>query len=86
MTMAVIGSADEVRGFALAGVEAVACGTAAEAAAALDALAQHPRVAVLIVTQAIADALPASIERLQNRVEPPIVIVLDGQSGTRNEG
>jgi vacuolar-type H+-ATPase subunit F/Vma7 len=86
MTIAMLGLEDEVRGFALAGVQTTVCHGPAEAGFALDRIDRDGNVALLVVSRAIAEALPARIERLRNRMEPPIVIVLeDGRTRGRED-
>lgn len=55
MTPLVIGTGEDVAGFALAGIEGVVCGTREEAERAI---AQAPPEMLLIVSRELAAALP----------------------------
>jgi vacuolar-type H+-ATPase subunit F/Vma7 len=87
MRVVAAGRVEEVRGFALAGVETVWCDTASAAAALLtDLQGADPPIGLLIVSPWLAGAVPDRLQRLRERKGPPMVLTLpagDGSAGDR---
>lgn len=79
MIAALLGTEQEVRGFALAGVEGRACGTAGEVAEAAAALHSRSDVALILVSRAVARLAPDQIAKLEGVTGPPALIVLPGE-------
>jgi vacuolar-type H+-ATPase subunit F/Vma7 len=76
MRVSVIGTEEDVIGFALAGWPGRVCDDEASVAAALQSDCRDPDVALLLVSQAAADLASAAVQRLQATPGAPIVIVL----------
>jgi vacuolar-type H+-ATPase subunit F/Vma7 len=76
MRLLVAGQAREIQGFALAGVEVVACDTPTEAHAVVDGLGTD--VGLLIVSQWFGRAAGERLARIRERNGPPVVLVLPG--------
>jgi vacuolar-type H+-ATPase subunit F/Vma7 len=75
--MVAVGRADEVGGFALAGVEVRPCTTPAEAEAVMATVVQETPPAGLVVVSAWANRAAARvIARLRQRRTPPVVVTL----------
>jgi vacuolar-type H+-ATPase subunit F/Vma7 len=81
----VVGSPDEVRGFALAGVEGQTATTRREAIDALrDLLGAGQGVGLLLLSQAVAQAIPREIRELRLRGAPPALLILPGSGEARS--
>ena len=78
MIAVVLGTGQDVGGFALAGVEGHVCGTAAELAQEVSVLRGRPEVALVLVSREVGRLAPAEIVRLEGVDGPPAVIVLAG--------
>lgn len=77
MRIVAVGRAREVSGFALAGVEMRPCATAADADAAVTALARGLDVpGLLVVSPWAGRAAARAIARVRERPAPPVVVVL----------
>jgi len=74
--MIAIGRADEVRGFALAGVEVAPCRTPHEADALVLALTTDATVGLLMVPSWVEEAARTSIARARGRRPTPAILVL----------
>jgi vacuolar-type H+-ATPase subunit F/Vma7 len=74
MRLVVAGRPRDVRGFAIAGVETLACDTAMQARAALDGLGSD--VGLFIASQWFEQASGERLRRLRERKGPPAVLVL----------
>ncbi len=72
MKALVLGTPDDVRGFALAGVRGVACENAADVDRAIAALPSE--LALLLVSEPVARLAPEKIAALAT--QPPAVLVL----------
>ena len=77
MRLVAIGRAADVRGFALAGVEVVACETEGEADETLRSLGADPTVGLVVVPAWIGQ-VAAAIERVRSRQGPAVILVLPG--------
>lgn len=78
MRLAVIGTEVDVTGFALAGSPGVVCDNGDAVAAALEAACADPSVAVVLVSDAAAEAAPVAVRRWQAAAGAPVVLVLPG--------
>ena len=78
MKFIVAGRASEVRGFALAGVETIACETSERATAIVDGLGTD--VGLLIVSDWFAQAAAPGLSVLRARTGPPVVLTLPSES------
>ena len=81
MTLLLLASADDARGFRLAGVACTVCRTREDVdRATADLLAdrgsQPP--GIVLVSEPVAQLAPAAVEALQARPHWPIVLVLPG--------
>ena len=72
MRIAIVGTRDEVRGFALAGVEPVVCEDAASIAPTLEQIENDRDLAVILITDHTARVAPDAVRHLEARVTPPI--------------
>jgi vacuolar-type H+-ATPase subunit F/Vma7 len=73
-----LGTEQDVRGFALAGVEGHVCATPGEAAEAAAAVRGRSDVALVLVSREVARLAPAEVVRLEGVDAPPAVVVLAG--------
>jgi vacuolar-type H+-ATPase subunit F/Vma7 len=71
-----LGRTNDVRGFALAGVETVTCQTVRQADAALRTLGSDPTVGVVMIPTWVERAIPAAIARVRVRRRAPVLLVL----------
>ena len=77
MKIVVVGTPDQVRGFALAGIEGEAATTRRQAIPILrDLLREGHEVGLLLLARATAQAIPREIAELRRRGAPPAVLVL----------
>jgi vacuolar-type H+-ATPase subunit F/Vma7 len=74
--MIALGRGDEVRGFALAGVETAPCQTPQEADASLLALGADTTVGLVLVPAWLQRVAPAAIARVRGRRRAPVILVL----------
>jgi vacuolar-type H+-ATPase subunit F/Vma7 len=74
MPLLVLGNADEVRGFRLAGVRALACGTARDLDRAIRDFVEPG--SVLLISDAVRRAAPKTIDALTGRPGWPLVVVI----------
>lgn len=77
----VIGEEDTVLGFRYAGVSGEIVRTADEARAALERAARLGDIAVLIITDTIADLVRDEVNRLRFDFELPLVVEVPGPGG-----
>jgi vacuolar-type H+-ATPase subunit F/Vma7 len=75
MRLSVIGTAEDVIGFALAGSPGLVCATGVEVAAALDRECRDPEVALVLVSSDSAGLAPDAVQRWR-AAGAPLVIVL----------
>ena len=80
MIAALLGTDQDVRGFALAGVEGHACGTPGEVAEAAAALHARPDIGLILVSREVARLAPSEIARLEAVDGPPAVVILPGEA------
>jgi len=73
----VLGDADDVRGFALAGVEGQVCQDLGAAESALAQIgARAGEVGLLLISAAVAGFAPSAVERLRRQEGGPAVVIL----------
>lgn len=81
MKVLVIGHPEAVLGFSLAGVSGRAASTAAEVNQALDDVQASKDVGIVLVTQDVAEMIPARMEHLKLRSTIPLVVEIPSPSG-----
>ena len=81
MKVLVIGHPDAVLGFSLAGVGGRVATTAAEVNQALDDAQAARDVGIVLVTQDVAQLIPARMEHLKLRSTVPLVVEIPSQGG-----
>ena len=81
MKVLVIGHPEAVLGFSLAGVGGRAATTAAEVNQALDDVQASKDVGIVLVTQDVAEMIPARMENLKLRSTIPLVVEIPSPSG-----
>lgn len=74
MKILVIGHPDAVLGFSLAGVTGIVAATADEVNRALDEAQANKDVGIVLVTQDVAELIPARMEHLNLRSTIPLVV------------
>ena len=80
MIAVLLGTEQDVRGFALAGVEGHVCATAGQVAEAAAALHARPEVALVLVSREVASLAPSEIAQLEGVDKPPALVVLPGEA------
>ena len=83
MKVLVIGHPDAVLGFSLAGVGGRVARTADEVNQALDEAQASKDLGIVLVTQDVAQLIPARMERLKLRSTVPLVVEIPEQGGVR---
>ena len=81
MKVLVIGHPEAVLGFSLAGVSGRAASNAAEVNQALDDVQASKDVGIVLVTQDVAELIPARMEHLKLRSTIPLVVEIPSPSG-----
>jgi V/A-type H+-transporting ATPase subunit F len=81
MKVLVIGHPEAVLGFSLAGVGGRVATTAAEVNQALDEVQASRDVGIVLVTQDVAQLIPARMEHLKLRSTIPLVVEIPAQGG-----
>ena len=81
MKVLVIGHPEAVLGFSLAGVSGRVATTAAEVNQALDDVQASKEVGIVLVTQDVAQLIPARMEHLKLRSTIPLVVEIPAQGG-----
>ena len=81
MKVLVIGHPEAVLGFSLAGVSGRVATTAAELNQALDDVQASKDVGIVLVTQDVAQLIPARMEHLKLRSTIPLVVEIPAQGG-----
>jgi V/A-type H+/Na+-transporting ATPase subunit F len=81
MKVLVIGHPEAVLGFSLAGVSGRVAATAAEVNQALDDVQASKDVGIVLVTQDVAQLIPARMEHLKLRSTIPLVVEIPAQGG-----
>ena len=81
MKVLVIGHPEAVLGFSLAGVSGRAATTAAEVNQALDDIQAAKDVGIVLVTQEVAELIPARMEHLKLRSTIPLVVEIPSPKG-----
>jgi V/A-type H+/Na+-transporting ATPase subunit F len=81
MKVLVIGHPEAVLGFSLAGVGGRVARTAEEVNQALDEAQASKDVGIVLVTQDVAEMIPARMERLKLRSTVPLVVEIPAQGG-----
>jgi V/A-type H+-transporting ATPase subunit F len=81
MKVLVIGHPDAVLGFSLAGVGGRVATSAAEVNQALDDAQAARDVGIVLVTQDVAQLIPARMEHLKLRSTVPLIVEIPSQGG-----
>lgn len=81
MKVLVIGHPEAVLGFSLAGVSGRVATTAEELNQALDEVQASRDVGIVLVTQDVAQLIPARMEHLKLRSTIPLVVEIPAQGG-----
>lgn len=81
MKVLVIGHPEAVLGFSLAGVGGRVATTAEEVNQALDEAQASKDVGIVLVTQDVAELIPARMEHLKLRSTVPLVVEIPAQGG-----
>ena len=81
MKVLVIGHPEAVLGFSLAGVSGRVATTAEELNQALDDVQASKDVGIVLVTQDVAQLIPARMEHLKLRSTIPLVVEIPAQGG-----
>lgn len=81
MKVLVIGHPDAVLGFSLAGVGGRVATNAAEVNQALDDAQASRDVGIVLVTQDVAELIPARMEHLKLRSTVPLIVEIPSQGG-----
>jgi vacuolar-type H+-ATPase subunit F/Vma7 len=81
MKVLVIGHPDAVLGFSLAGVGGRVATTVAEVNQALDDAQSSRDVGIVLVTQDVAELIPARMEHLKLRSTVPLVVEIPSRGG-----
>lgn len=81
MKVLVIGHPEAVLGFSLAGVSGRVATNAAEVNQALDDVQASKDVGIVLVTQDVAQLIPARMEQLKLRSTIPLVVEIPAQGG-----
>ena len=81
MKVLVIGHPEAVLGFSLAGVSGRVATNAAEVNQALDEVQGSRDVGIVLVTQDVAELIPARMEHLKLRSTIPLVVEIPAQGG-----
>ncbi|HET6822969.1 MAG TPA: V-type ATP synthase subunit F [Anaerolineales bacterium] len=81
MKVLVIGHPEAVLGFSLAGVSGRAVSTAAEVNQALDEVQAAKDIGIVLVTQDVAEMIPARMEHLKLRSTIPLVVEIPSPQG-----
>ena len=81
MKILVIGHPEAVLGFSLAGVGGRVASTADEVNQALDEAQASKDVGIVLVTQDVAQLIPARMENLKLRSTVPLVVEIPAQGG-----
>ena len=81
MKVLVIGHPEAVLGFSLAGVSGRVATNAAEVNQALDDVQASKDVGIVLVTQDVAELIPARMEHLKLRSTIPLVVEIPAQGG-----
>jgi len=82
MKVLVIGHPEAVLGFSLAGVGGRVATTAAEVNEALDEAQASKDVGIVLVTQDVAEMIPARMEHLKLRSTVPLIVEIPSQGGS----
>jgi vacuolar-type H+-ATPase subunit F/Vma7 len=85
MKVLVIGHPDAVLGFSLAGVGGRVASTADEVNQALDDVASAKDVGIVLVTQDVAEMIPARMEHLKLRSTIPLVVEIPRAAAFRRD-
>jgi V/A-type H+/Na+-transporting ATPase subunit F len=85
MKILVIGHPEAVLGFSLTGVGGRVATTADEVNQALDEAQASKDVGIVLVTQDVAQLIPARMERLKLRSTVPLVVEIPAQGGAEGQ-
>jgi V/A-type H+/Na+-transporting ATPase subunit F len=81
MKIIVIGDAEAVSGFSLAGVGGQIATTAEEVNRALDTALAQPDIGIILVTQGLSRLIEARMDYLKLRSTVPLVVEIPGPEG-----
>jgi V/A-type H+-transporting ATPase subunit F len=81
MKVLVIGHPEAVLGFSLAGVSGRVAASAEEVNRALDEAQASKDIGIVLVTQDVAELIPARMERLKLRSTVPLVVEIPSRGG-----
>jgi vacuolar-type H+-ATPase subunit F/Vma7 len=81
--MIALGRLDDIRGFALAGVETARCETAQEGSALVNALGADATVGLVVVPPWLGHAASSAIAGVRGRRRGPVVVVLPDTDSDR---
>ncbi len=81
MKILVIGDPEAVLGFSLAGVGGRVATTADEVNKALDEAQASKDIGIVLVTQDVAEMIPARMEHLKLRSTVPLIVEIPAQGG-----
>jgi vacuolar-type H+-ATPase subunit F/Vma7 len=81
--MIALGRLDDIRGFALAGVEIARCESVVEGSALVNTLAADPSVGVVVVPAWLGSGAASSIGRVREQRRGPVVVVLPDTDSDR---
>ena len=81
MKILVVGHPEAVLGFSLVGVGGRVAKTAAEVNQALDDAQASKEVGIVLVTQDVAQLIPARMEHLKLRSTVPLIVEIPAQGG-----
>ena len=76
-----IADEDTVRGFQLAGVAGQAVASAPDAVSAVKAAVAQPELAIIILTEKVADAVRAEVDRIRFECGHPLIVEIPGPEG-----
>ena len=79
--MLIIGNAEAVLGFSLAGVQGQVAENADEVNQALDEALENPQVGIILVTEDVAKLAPVRMDQLRMRSTVPLVVEIPGPQG-----
>jgi V/A-type H+/Na+-transporting ATPase subunit F len=85
MRVLVIGDADAVLGFSLAGMAGKVAQTAQEVREALAEAEKDPEIGVILVTDEAASLVGEQIDRLRVARSGPIVVEIPGPTGSKRQ-
>ena len=86
MKYAVIGDEDTVLGFGIVGVAGKVAVSAEEAQSAFAAIIADKEIAIIIITEHVADMIRSTVDRYLFTAAFPLIVEIPGQRGARAGG